>query len=233
MVNEEIVTALRNAVEHGEPLQDAMQIMMNSGYSPIEVQEASKYVGGGALHLQQANPEEHLVMPLQKSRISNIAFWRNKNPAQQQPVQQPQIIQTQQFPPQQPRQQFQAQQPIQQPQMQQLQTQPLPVQQNQQQFQQQIKQTQQFQQQTTQLVQQPQNQIQFQQPKVEQFPVQQIPPPFTTQQSSLPLAKQLEKIKPPRRGYLKEIILLVILLLLIGALIATILYKDTILRWFS
>ncbi|MDP3026421.1 MAG: hypothetical protein Q8N63_01845 [Nanoarchaeota archaeon] len=227
MVTEEIITGLKNAVEHGEPLQDAMQIMMNSGYSPIEVQEASKYVGGGALHLQQANPEENLVMPLQKSMISNMAFWRNQKPAQQQPVQQPQIIQTRQFQAQQrpmqqlsiqQPQQFQAQQQMQKPQMQQPQ-----------QFQQQTQQlAQQFQ-----IQQQPQNPIQFQQPKVEQFPVQQIPQLSPTQQSSLPLAKQLEKIKPPRQSYLKEIILLVILLALIGALIATILYKDTILGWFS
>jgi len=219
MVNEEIITALRNAVEHGESLQDAMQIMMNSGYSPIEVQEASKFVGGGAVYLQQPNPEEHLVMPSQKSRISNMAFWRNQKPVQQQPMQQPQMQQPQQF----QTQQFQAQQrPTQRP-MQQF-----PVQQSmQQQFQQQ--QTQQ----PPQLVQQPQIPIQFQQPKVEQFPVQQIPQSSPTQQSSLPLVKQLEKIKPPRRSYLKEIILLFILLILIGALIATIIYKDTILGWFS
>jgi len=222
MVNEEIVTALRNAVEHGESLQDAMQIMMNSGYSPIEVQEASKFIGGGALHLQQPNPEENLVMPSQKSRISNMTFWRNKNPVQQQPIQQPQIQQTQQF----QTQQFQAQQR----QMQQLPAQ-RPIQQPQ------MQQPQQFQQQQTrqpsQLAQQSQNPIQFQQQKVEQFPVQQIPQSSPTQQSSLPLAKQLEKIRPPRKSYLKEIILLVILLILIGALIATIIYKDMILGWFS
>lgn len=219
MVTEEIITGLRNAVEHGEPLQDAMQIMMNSGYSPIEVQEASKYVGGGAVHLQQPNPEENLVMPSQKSRIPNMAFWRNQKPVQQQPVQQPQMQQPrqQQFQQQtrQP-QQFQAQQSIQQPQMQQPQ-----------QFQQQ--QTQQ----TPRLAQQPQNPILFQQQKVEQFPVQQISQSSPTQQSSLPLAKQLEKIRPPKRSYLKEIILLIILLILIGTLIATIIYKDTILGWFA
>lgn len=187
MVTEEVVTGLRNAVEHGESLQDAMQIMMNSGYSPIEVQEASKYVGGGAVHLQQSNSEGNLVMPSQKSRISNMAFWRNKKLVQQ-PVQQPKINQIQQS-------------PIQQPQTQQFQ-------------QQQIKQT-------------------MQQQEVEQFPVQQIPQFSPTHQSSLPLTKQLEKIRPPRPSPLKEIILLIILMALIGLLVATILYKDTILAWFS
>lgn len=226
MVTEEIITGLKNAIEHGESLQDAMQIMMNSGYNPIEVQEASKYVGGGSLHLQQPNPEEHLVMPSQKSRILNMAFWKNQKPVQQQPVQQPKIIQTQQFrnqqqPMQQPRIQQQPQmqqQPMQQPRIQQQPMQQPP------QFQQQ---------QISQLAQQSQNPIQFQQQKVEQFPVQQILQSSPTQHSSLPLAKQLEKIKPPKTSHIKEIILLIILLVLIGALIATIIYKDAILGWFT
>ena len=36
MVNEDIITGLKNAVARGESLQNAVQILMNSGYNPIE-----------------------------------------------------------------------------------------------------------------------------------------------------------------------------------------------------
>ncbi len=194
MLNEEIITALRNAIEHGESLSDAIQIMMNSGYNPAEVQEASIYMGGGALNMQQPRPDEHLVMPRQRTGISKVTFWKNQKPAQQPPTQQPKIIQTQQF---RTQQQIQQNQP-------------------------QVIQSLQFQQQAQQQI-----------PQAEQFPIQQIPQYSQVRQSSIPLTKQLEKIKPSRPSYFKEIFLLIILLILIGALISTILYKDTILAWFA
>ena len=69
MANEEIVTGLRNAIEHGDSLQNAMQIMMNSGYNPAEVQEASQFFGGGILSAHQQKPEEQLTMPNQKPGV--------------------------------------------------------------------------------------------------------------------------------------------------------------------
>ena len=209
MVNEEIVTALRNAVEHGESLQDAMQIMMNSGYSPVEVQEASRYIGGGTLHIQQPNPDEHLTMPTQKSRMSNMAFWKNKNIVQQHP-------QVQQFQQAQPKPQIQ--QPIQQNQFQQMQAQKP-----------QIQQQPQIQPQQPQIQ---QTQVQQQMQPVDQFQVEQTYQP-QLQSSSVPLAKQLEKIGPRKPSHIKEILLVVVLLILIGVLAATILFKDTILAWFA
>ncbi len=44
MVNEEILTALRNAIDHGENMDSACQILINSGYNEKEVQEASQFV---------------------------------------------------------------------------------------------------------------------------------------------------------------------------------------------
>ena len=49
MVNEDIVTALRNAVDKGEPLESAAKIMINSGYNPREIHEASQFIGGGIM----------------------------------------------------------------------------------------------------------------------------------------------------------------------------------------
>ena len=37
MVNEGIVTALKNSIDRGDSLESAKQIMINSGYNPQEV----------------------------------------------------------------------------------------------------------------------------------------------------------------------------------------------------
>ena len=62
MVNEVILTALRNAISNGESLDTAVQIMINSGYDAGEVHEASIYVSQGVINnLQpqrsQASPQ--------------------------------------------------------------------------------------------------------------------------------------------------------------------------------
>ena len=44
MVNEEIVTALRNAIDRGETLESAANILIISGYNDKEVIEASQFV---------------------------------------------------------------------------------------------------------------------------------------------------------------------------------------------
>lgn len=66
MVNEDILTALRNAVEHGESFQSAANILINSGYNPREVQEASNYLGSG-ITSQETRPHEELTMPAKKN----------------------------------------------------------------------------------------------------------------------------------------------------------------------
>ncbi len=94
MPNQEITTALRNSVERGESLQTAMQIMINSGYNPKEVQEASRYISGAPVNIK-TKPEEQLTMPEKKSFFSR--FKRNpiktQQPIPQQPVQQTKPVQ--------------------------------------------------------------------------------------------------------------------------------------------
>ena len=85
MTNQEIITGLKNAIQHGESLQQAMQVMINSGYNPIEVQEASKYVGSGVLNMQQQKPEEQLIMPEKKQGFFSKLFRRKQK---QTPIQQ-------------------------------------------------------------------------------------------------------------------------------------------------
>ena len=65
MVNEDIVTSLKNAVAKGESLENAKQVMINSGYNSQEIEEASNFIGGVASKLE-TKPDEHLTMPSQK-----------------------------------------------------------------------------------------------------------------------------------------------------------------------
>ena len=75
MPNEEILSALKNAIDHGESLESAVQIMIDSGYNSEEVQEASKFIGG-TLSMQELSPEEQLTMPEEKKTFtSKFKFW--------------------------------------------------------------------------------------------------------------------------------------------------------------
>ena len=82
MVNEVILTALRNAIISGESLDTAVQIMINSGYNAREVHEASIYVSKGVIsNLQPQQPQASQQYTEQQTRVKQIAL--------QQPLQQP------------------------------------------------------------------------------------------------------------------------------------------------
>ena len=100
MVNEEIVTALKNAVDRGEPLEYAVQVMINSRYNPAEVREAANYVSKGALTELQPKPEEELTMPSEKPGMLSRMFGRKKEekPAEQLAAEQPQPAPVQEIP---------------------------------------------------------------------------------------------------------------------------------------
>ena len=68
MVKEEILTALRNSVKNGESLVDAKNILINSGYSQNDVEEASNYIGGVTSFLTPKR-DENLTMPDERSLI--------------------------------------------------------------------------------------------------------------------------------------------------------------------
>ena len=188
MPNEEIVTVLKNSVERGESLQTAMQIMVNSGYNPREVQEASKYIGGVQVNMQ-VKPEEQLTMPEKKSFFSR--FKRSPKPRIRQPI------------PQQPIQQIS---PVQPPQL------PLP---------------------SAQKVSPRREARQIRRQITEPRPILPQVEVLDQEEKETPLAKQLNKLTPKKHSHVKEIMLLIILLVLIGILITTIFLKDTIIGWFS
>lgn len=72
MVNEDIVTGLKNAVARGESLQNAIQILINSGYNPVEVNEASRYIQGGVISDLEPKKDEYLMMIQNKIQNNNL-----------------------------------------------------------------------------------------------------------------------------------------------------------------
>jgi len=205
MVNEDIITALRNAVEHGESLETAIRIMVNSGYNPQEIHEASRFVGGREINIE---PEEHLIMPSQKENLfSKLNFFKKMKSSkkyQNKPIkQQTNLYQTK----------IQKQIPGQLTSQSQFQNQS----QNQIQIQDQYKSSQ-----------QPNdfyNNSTFTEPK--------FSPESSSVGSSQSLSRELKKINPPKHNNKREIYLLIILLVLIGVLVITIIYRNQILGFFS
>jgi hypothetical protein len=58
MVRQDIVAALRNALERGEDIGLARQSLINAGYSITEVQQAESYLTGGIVKIQES-PQEY------------------------------------------------------------------------------------------------------------------------------------------------------------------------------
>ena len=211
MPNEEIITALRNSVERGESLQTAMQIMVNSGYNPREIQAASKYIGRAPVNMQ-AKPGEQLTMPEKKGFFSRFKRRQTKPRIKQSVPQQPVRKETQSYenlgsPNKSPfLEKGQPSLESQPPQLPPLTTQRISPKQEAREIRQQITEP---------------------KPMLPQVEIS------DQEEKEVPLAKQLNKLTPKKHSHVKEIMLLVILLVLIGLLITTILLKDTIIGWFS
>ena len=95
MVNEDIVTVLRNAVNNGESLQHAMQVLTSSGYNPQQVQEASRYVRGGTMPTLEPRPSEQLIMAQDKRFLGKRQIPQTDPQMQQAQNQQQQRLQSQ------------------------------------------------------------------------------------------------------------------------------------------
>ncbi|MFA5173639.1 MAG: hypothetical protein WC438_00470 [Candidatus Pacearchaeota archaeon] len=227
MVNEEIVTVLRNAIEHGDSLQEAIQIMINSGYNPQEVNEASRFVGG-IMPAYQVKPDEHLSMPSNQSNFQN-------NPLNPKLKQESQIIKQAIIQDSTPRTQtsqytapYKSQQDNPQSAMQNQQsnqglsfnipgTQPTKKEYTNQIQQRQI---------------QPPQQMQISQNEEEPEEINPPSPQFVFPNPNSGLSGELRQIGP-KKSHSKEIILLIILVILIVLLITTFLFKDKIIAWFA
>jgi hypothetical protein len=252
MANPDLITALQNAIDRGESLEEAVTILINSGYNPKEVQEASHYVGGGVLNSAKPRPGEELTMPSQKNSFGNLKPWNPNNESKQNspvniPTQLPQQSSQQKpafnnpaYPAQQQNMQNnqynlpQNNQPQKQTQGNAQSNQPYPTQKNNEtpQSDSQIfmknlglsdnqgpsKDNQQM------IINQSRSNESTGMPKSESLP--------SIEQPSL-YPPQANNAKTYKKSYTKEIILLVVLLLLVGLLTVTIIFKDTIISWFA
>ena len=228
MVNEDIVTVLRNAVNHGEPLQHAMQVLTNSGYDPQQVQEASRYVRGGTMPTLEPKSNEQLIMAQNKRILGKKQIPQTDPQIRQAQNQQQQRLQSQQSlqnaMSQQPSQTQQppSSQPLQPPQ-QPPSSQPLPPQQI-----------------------SPANKKdlygkdpmgaqelqELTQPMQSKSPTTNIKP-STNQIQKKEIQSPKQNIKLKKKSHKKEIILLVILIFLIGILASTVFFRESILSFLS
>jgi hypothetical protein len=70
-MRDEIVTGLRNAIERGENISQAMQSFLNAGYNPFEVKAAAQLISsyGGASEI--VNSEQIQNLPEQRAKKSS------------------------------------------------------------------------------------------------------------------------------------------------------------------
>lgn len=216
MVNEDIITALKNAVEHGESLESAIAVAINSGYNPREVQEAARFIGQGAINMENMSKDEILTMPNKKGFFSKV--FGSKKP-ESQPLPAPKPLQPLKPAPMKPPQQslkslYQAQPP--QPPLQSRQSfqQPASIPRPAQQY---------YQAQAI-----PIRRLSSQEPQQSK---QQIKLDIETDYPAKPLTIQLST--PQKKSYIKEIILFVLLLILVVILVITIRYRNEVIRFFS
>ncbi len=194
MVNDDILTVLKNAVNNGESLENAVAIAVNSGYNQREVYDTAKFLGGGTISSLEPRAEEHLVMPAQKNILGmpkqSLKVEQIKNISPNESAQIKQAISPQNYlarPPQS----------------------------------------------TQQQVQQLYQQQPPKQPSIGQYSSSLQLPKSSQPLQPMSLSQQLNQIGPKKPNYTKEIILIIILLILIGILISTFIFKDAILKFFS
>ena len=216
MVNEDIVTVLRNAVNHGEPLQHAMQVLTNSGYDPQQVQEASRYVRGGTMPTLEPKSNEQLIMAQNKRFLGKKQIPQTDPQMQQAQNQQQQRLQSQQS-----LQNTMSQQP---PQTQQPPSSQPPQTQ-------QIRPTNNLDVYGQKPMASPELQ-ELTQPMQSKSPTTNIKP-STNQIQKKKIQSPKQNIKLKKKSHKKEIILLVILIFLIVILASTVFFRESILSFLS
>ena len=67
-MREDIVAGLRNALEHGASLEQAVQSFINAGYNAVEVRQAAQTLSGGVTSI--INPESRQIPAQTSSQIT-------------------------------------------------------------------------------------------------------------------------------------------------------------------
>ena len=66
MTKDEIVSGLKNAVERGSTIEQAVQSFINAGYNPVEVRQAADFMSSGATSIStQPMPQQFPPTPQQ------------------------------------------------------------------------------------------------------------------------------------------------------------------------
>ena len=114
-----IFSGLKNAIEHGTPIDRAVQSFINAGYNPSEVKQAAEYLQQGVMPIVEQKPQ----IPMQQTPPQKTPYQTPQTSPVQKPFQNPLQIQPKPLPTMQIAQQPQMQQPmpIQTPQAQQTQ----------------------------------------------------------------------------------------------------------------
>ena len=72
MVRQDIVAALKNSIDRGYSLEQSKAVLINSGYSSQDVNEASSYVTGGIQQTPQSVEDiNHLQQLPQQPMLQN------------------------------------------------------------------------------------------------------------------------------------------------------------------
>jgi hypothetical protein len=91
-MNDELIGGIRNALERGSSLEQAVQSLINAGYNPLEVKEASKFFNQTASSISSS--VTIVGPPLEKPKAKSILSF--SKPQQQTPSQNPPTPQVQQ-----------------------------------------------------------------------------------------------------------------------------------------
>jgi hypothetical protein len=78
MIKEEIIAALKNALERNQSLDEASKTLSSAGYNPLDVQEAVRFVQSGALKLTDNTPK----MPIKEKLENNFPEKNLEKPKQ-------------------------------------------------------------------------------------------------------------------------------------------------------
>ncbi|MEK6825858.1 MAG: hypothetical protein AABY00_03665 [Nanoarchaeota archaeon] len=87
-MKEEIVSGIKNGLERGESLDEAMQTFINAGYKSVEVREAANALTGGTTPIM--NPEASLISSV--SSPSSTASSSGASTSSSSSVQSPVVI---------------------------------------------------------------------------------------------------------------------------------------------
>src|SRR3989344_2378964 len=89
-MKDEIESGIKNALERGDSLEQAVKTFVAAGYNPVEVKEAAGAVSLGVSSIVSNKTEIQAKSPMSKS--SGVSFQQQSTQSSTQPVQKSQII---------------------------------------------------------------------------------------------------------------------------------------------